>query len=99
MPLLKSPTVCPLLERNFHFVVKSPSIPTGPLAWILPVLIPTSAPSDICYYPLNYGTLEYLVQICSHQQSECYNCEKHMHYPLDSRTCPLHPTQDKNKHQ
>lgn len=30
--------------RNTHFDVKSPSIPTGPLAWIRPVLIPTSAP-------------------------------------------------------
>ena len=28
-----------------HFVVNSPSTPTGPRAWMRPVLIPTSAPS------------------------------------------------------
>jgi hypothetical protein len=27
-----------------HLVVSKPSTPTGPRAWILPVLIPTSAP-------------------------------------------------------
>ena len=36
-------TTCPL-PTSFHFVVSSPSTPTGPRAWILEVLIPTSAP-------------------------------------------------------
>ena len=31
--------------KQYHLVVSNPSTPTGPRAWILPVLIPTSAPS------------------------------------------------------
>lgn len=42
----KSATVCPSPRRT-HLVVRSPSKPTGPLACILAVLIPTSAPAKI----------------------------------------------------
>lgn len=41
----KSAAVCPSPLRT-HFVVSSPSRPTGPRAWIRAVLIPTSAPRD-----------------------------------------------------
>lgn len=40
---LKSATVSPE-PSSCHFVVSSPSTPTGPLAWIREVLMPTSAP-------------------------------------------------------
>lgn len=46
-PALNSCTVCPL-ARSIHLVVNNPSTPTGPLAWIRVVLMPTSAP--ITYY-------------------------------------------------
>lgn len=42
-PSAKSLTACPVPLR-IHLVVKSPSTPTGPRAWIRDVLIPTSAP-------------------------------------------------------
>ncbi|TNN33464.1 hypothetical protein EYF80_056370 [Liparis tanakae] len=41
----KSATVCPVPRRT-HLVVRSPSSPTGPLAWIRAVLMPTSAPAE-----------------------------------------------------
>ena len=46
-PFENSETMLPfgVADFNFHFVVSNPSIPTGPLAWIRDVLIPTSAPS------------------------------------------------------
>ena len=43
LPLLYSEAVSSS-PRTSHLVVNSPSTPTGPRAWILPVEIPTSAP-------------------------------------------------------
>lgn len=48
----KSVTTCPS-PCSTHFVVSSPLIPTGPRAWIRPVLIPTSAPSPNLYPSAN----------------------------------------------
>jgi hypothetical protein len=46
-PAPKSPTMCPdfPLLLNIYLYVTKPSSPTGPLACILPVLIPTSVPN------------------------------------------------------
>lgn len=44
-PSAKSAAACPLPQR-IHLVVRRPSTPTGPRAWILAVLIPTSAPDN-----------------------------------------------------
>lgn len=41
----KSAAVCPS-PLSTHLVVRSPSRPTGPRAWIRAVLMPTSAPRD-----------------------------------------------------
>ena len=38
-----------------HLVVKRPSTPTGPRAWILPVEMPTSAPEN-CFKSMSMGT-------------------------------------------
>lgn len=43
-PSAKSATVCPC-PVNTHLEVSNPSTPTGPRAWMRPVLIPTSAPT------------------------------------------------------
>lgn len=48
-PFLNCATACPF-PWSIHFVVNKPSTPTGPRAWILPVLIPTSAPANLLFF-------------------------------------------------
>lgn len=60
LPELKCATVFPVPCKT-HFVVISPSTPTGPRAWILLVLIPTSAPKKetLLYHFLIPSVVQY----------------------------------------
>lgn len=101
----KSATVCPSPRRT-HLVVKRPSNPTGPLACIRAVLMPTSAPAwkrqgaqwfvtaglnNISGGGKNAESTSYLNQNGSRQQSGCCCSKRHKRCPLAAGNTRLYP--------
>eukprot|EP00879_Flechtneria_rotunda_P024974 GHRR01026502.1.p1 GENE.GHRR01026502.1~~GHRR01026502.1.p1 ORF type:complete len:111 (-),score=9.79 GHRR01026502.1:92-424(-) len=79
------------VPRMTHFVVSRPSTPTGPLAWILLVLMPTSAPSPNLQSEEGHALLAgYGLQLKHAQYLQLVLCRNTLTTPQNPQSHPLY---------